>query len=238
VCVFFFFDIFCFSFFWAGLGVVWDWLTVGTRSTPGQVWLTAEATAEKGGWTSVSPGGTHTSPNGDGPRVECGFHGQYRFVGNSKFIGFYPSTFYPWGWVFFYFVFFFTFVLLSLSPLLFAFLSLAHRRRPCAHTALETYPLLSPALSSGAPCFLRVRLLVPSQALFSIPHSSSPKGFKLFFIWCPFEHSIAAFRVPCSSLSLERFSWLQAQVFWCWCALASEGNFLELVSFRFVFLPA
>jgi hypothetical protein len=57
VCVCFFFDIFCFSFFWAGLGFVWDWLTVGTRSTPGQVWLTAEATAEKGGWTSVSPGG-------------------------------------------------------------------------------------------------------------------------------------------------------------------------------------
>ncbi len=38
--------------------------------------------------------GTHTSPNSDAPRGECGFHGRYRFVGNLN-PSVLPSTFYP-----------------------------------------------------------------------------------------------------------------------------------------------
>ncbi len=103
-------------------------------------------------------------------------------------------------------------------------------------TALE-HTLLLPCLSSGAPCSLRVRLPVPSQALNSIPHSPSPKGFKLFFIWCPFEHSIAGFRVPCSSL-LGTVRGCKPKFLVLVC-LASEGkNFWNLSPSGLCALPA
>ncbi len=196
-------------------------LTVGIRSTPGQVWLTAEATAEKGGWTSVSPGHSQVT------EWRCATRRMWiprsvPFRRQRKSIRFTLHVL-PFRWFFYFLLSYSVFLLFCSLFCLLRTVVPVHRFR--------TYPLL-PCLSSGAPCSLRVRLPVPSQALNSIPHSPSPKGFKLFLIWCPFEHSIAGFRVPCSSL-LGTVRGCKPKFLVLVC-LASEGKFLELVSFRFV----
>ncbi len=117
--------------------------------------------------------------------------------------------------------------LLSLYRLLLASLSLAHRCG-CVPLWNRTTHSLLPCSSSSASCSLQGRLPILPQALFSIPHSPSPEGFKLFFHLV--FHLCTHYRwVSCPWLLFPwNGSWLQAQVFGFWCAWRRKEFFWNL----------
>jgi hypothetical protein len=213
----FFLTFFVFRFLGGGRGCVG--LTVGIGSTPGQVWLTAEATAEKGRVNQRFTGGTHTSPNGDTPRGECGFHGRYRFVGNLN-SSVLPSTFYPSG----------SFLLFLLSYSVFLlFCSLFCRLCTVVvvpvRTALE-HTLCFPAclLVLLVPC----AFVSPSPPRRSLASHTRPlqRNSNVFSFGVHLSTQLPGF-VSLALVSLERFV-VASPRFWCWCARRRKEIFWNL----------
>ncbi len=211
----FFFDIFCFSFFGQVQGLCGtDWPSeLGPRRVRFG-WLLKQRLQREG--EPAFHRGTHTSPNGDAPRVECGIHGRYRFVSNLN-PSVLPSTFYPSGSFLL-----FTFVL-SLSPLLFAFLSLVHRR-PCAPLYKHTLCFAACLLVLLVPC----AFVSPSPPRRSLAPHTPPlqKDSNVFSFGVHLSSQLLGF-VSLALVSLDRFV-VASPSFWCWCAWRRKEIFWNL----------
>jgi len=217
-------EISCFSFL--GGGCRRDRPFNSRQSTPGQVWLTAEATAANGDAPAFQRG--HTPTNGDPPRGECALLSSYSFIKTYLHPSVLPLVVSPLslrcG---------FYFLLSYWDSLLFC--SFFVSRAPSSLCTSLEHTLCSLACPCGASCSLRGRL--PSSTMRSLASHPRPlrRDSNFFSFGVHLSTQLPGF-VSRPPVSLERFV-VASTGFWCWCAWRRKEFFWNL-SFRFVRLPA
>ncbi len=178
-----------------------------SQSAPGQVWLTAEATAANGDAPAFQRG--HIPTNGDPPRGGCG----YSFINTYLHPSVLPLIVSPLSessmW-------FFTFYFLTET--LFLLCSFFVSSTPSSLCTPLEHTLCSLACPCGTPCSLRGRL--PSSSMRSLASHPRPlrRGSNFFSFGVHLSTQLPGF-VSLAPVSLEWFV-VASTSFWCWVCLA------------------